>query len=135
VYSDHALARALDTRSFDGIQPVLAYDSACSYSVNINSRFATNLPHQLDTVKKISFTIDSLHVHDHIDRCMYLYSTNYRDGTGHFHASGCEQFWSEHNQGGPQTRQMTRGGRHDKHIQMIHDWNLKKVVGMGISIL
>jgi hypothetical protein len=135
AYSDFAFARALDTRSLEDIPVVLSYNCVCSYSVNAQSRFTTHLPRHALTVARTIFTIDSLHVHDHQDRCIYLYSTYYKEGVGHFHAVQVEQFWSENNQIGPQTRQMNLGNRHDKITQSCADSNLKKVTKIGTSTL
>jgi hypothetical protein len=115
----------------DDVELAIGYDSACSYSVKAYSRFQTNLPHQASTINRAVFTIDALHVNDHIDRCMYLYSASYKDCMGHFHGVGVEQYWSENNQLGPQTRQMNRGHRQDKIIMHHSDWNFKKITNIG----
>jgi hypothetical protein len=114
AYSDHALYRALSLQDTQDLPIVVSYDSACSYSVNILDRFAVNLPAHHQTISKARFAIDSLHVNDHIEKCMYMFLTSYMEGVGHFHGVGNEQFFSENNQAGPQTRQMNRGYRHDK---------------------
>lgn len=131
AYTDFGLARALDNRSLTDIPVILAYDCACSYSVNAHHRFEAHIPRHVDTITKMVFTIDSLHVHDHQDRCMYLYGTYYKDCIGHFTAVGTEQFWAENNQIASQARQMNPGHRHDKLTQSEADWNLKKVIRMG----
>jgi hypothetical protein len=133
AYSDFVLARALDLRSFEGIPVILSYDCVCSYSVNIKARFKQHLSRHSSTISEMIFTIDSLHVHDHQDRCVYRYSTYYQECVGHFHGVQVEQFWSENNQIGPQTRQMNPGNRHDKITQSCADWNLKKETKTGES--
>jgi hypothetical protein len=62
---------------------------------------------------------------------MYLYSAAYQEGTGHFHGVGTEQYWSENNQMGSQTRQMNPGHRHDKITEHHSDWNWKKTIRQG----
>jgi hypothetical protein len=132
AYTDFALARALSTHhSFDDIDINISYDSACSYSVNVQDRFKTHIPHLTELIGRARFSIDSLHVNDHIDKCMYLFSTSYQDCVGHFHGVGTEQYWSENNQMGPQTRQMNPGYRHDKIIEHHSDWNWKKTTRHG----
>jgi hypothetical protein len=128
AYTDFALARALDTRSLKDINLTIAYDCTCSYSVNIVERFATHLQRHTNTISKANFTIDSLHVHDHLDRCIYFFSTYYHDCMGHFTGVGAEQFWADNNQIGPQIRQMGGGSRQDKLTQNIRAWNFKKYI-------
>jgi hypothetical protein len=117
-------------RSLDGIRLVFAYDTNCSYSVHANTRFRAFFPHHANSIAEMLFTIDSLHVHNHLDRCIYKFGTYYQECTGHFHAVGTEQFWSENNQLGPQVRQMGPGYRQDKITQGDADWNHKKAIGL-----
>jgi hypothetical protein len=113
----------------------VSYDSACSYSINAKTRFGEHFPAQLkDYITRTRFTIDSLHVHDHIPKCMYLFSTNYQDGIGHFHGVGTEQYWAEQNQMCAQTRQMNPGYRHDRATSHHEDWNKKKTNRHGMYI-
>jgi hypothetical protein len=62
---------------------------------------------------------------------MYLYSASYQECAGHFHGVGTEQYWSENNQMGPQTRQMNPGHRHDQITEHHSDWNWKKTIKQG----
>jgi hypothetical protein len=118
-------------RLLDGLRCVFAYDTNCSYSVNACTRFQRFFPHHETTIADMLFTIDSLHVHNHLDPCIYKFGTYYQECTGHFHAVGTEQFWSENNQLGSQVRQMGPGYRQDKITQGDADWNHKKTVGLG----
>jgi hypothetical protein len=131
AYSDYGLAHALGARTLDSLPITIAYDSACSYSVNIASRFQQHLPDLHDVISRTRFAIDSLHVHDHIDKCMYNFSTEYMENTGHFHGVGVEQFWAVQNQSGPKTSQMNPGHRTDSITEDIEDWNWKKMVKIG----
>jgi hypothetical protein len=110
---------------------MIAYDSACSYAVNIKTRFSEHIPDLQDTISRTRFVIDSLHIHDHIDKCMYTHSTAYQEHSGHFHGVGVEQFWSVQNQSGPKTSQMNSGHRADSITGDIGDWNWKKTVRLG----
>ena len=112
----------------------IAYDSACSYSINIQSRFSNHFTKLKLIIAKSQFAIDSLHVNDHIEKCMYLFSTAYKDCMGHFHSVGTEQYLSENNQMGPQTRQMNKGHHQDKIMVHHSDWNWKKTVKIGMLI-
>jgi hypothetical protein len=118
-------------REMEKIPVAIAYDSVCSYSVNAKARFAENLPSYQDIISKAKWSIDSLHVNDHVEKCMYVFSTNYQIGMGHFHGVGNEQFFAENNQMGPQTQQMNPGSRHDKLTAHFEDWNQKKLMRLG----
>jgi hypothetical protein len=133
-YGDFALSRSLDLRPLDGLRHIFAYDTNCSYSVHVSTRFQTFFPHHATTIANMLYTIDSLHVHNHLDRCIYKYGTYYQECTGHFHAVGTEQFWSENNQLGSQVRQMGPGHRQDKITQGDADWNHKKLIKLGKSV-
>jgi hypothetical protein len=99
--------------------------------VNVGSRFAEHIPDLNDVISRTRFVIDSLHIHDHIDKCTYTYSTEYLENTGHFHGVGVEQFWSVQNQSGPKTSQMNPGHRMDSITEDIGDLNWKKTVRLG----
>lgn len=95
--------------------------------MNILHRFREHFPKSKDIIERTKFSIDALHINDHLDRCTYLYGACYQECTGHFHGVGTEQYWSENNQMGPQTRQMNPGHRHDKIINHHSEWNWKKM--------
>lgn len=135
AYSDFALARAFRSRDLNGVHLNVSYDSACSFIVNILSRFTDHISDMTDVIKRTRFSIDSLHIHNHLDKCMYLLAACYQSCSGHFHGVGTEQYWSENNQMGPQTRQMNPGHRHDKIIEHHGFWNWKKITRIGKYIL
>ena len=132
AYTDYALALASGSRELNGVDLNASYDSACSWEVKAGERFTrTELSHVKELVNRTRFSIDSLHINDHLDKCMYLLGACYQPGTGHFHGVGTEQFWSENNQMGNQTRQMNPGHRHDKISEHYSDWNWKKLIRLG----
>lgn len=127
AYVDYAYDRATKGRNLKGVDIKVAYDATCAWTAKISERFAKHFPETKELVDRSEFSIDALHINDHLDKCTYLYSAAYQDCTGHFHGVGTEQYWSENNQMGPQTRQMNPGHRHDKIISHHTDWNWKKV--------
>lgn len=135
AYVDYACVRATNGRDLRGIDVKIAYDAACAWCAKISERFAKHFPESKELMDRVQFSIDALHVNDHLDRCMYLYSAAYQDCVGHFHGVGTEQYWSENNQMGPQTRQMNPGHRHDKIISHHSDWNWKKIGKHGGCLL
>lgn len=120
-------------RILDGIYLFISYDSTCSLKVHIVERFEKHQPALASLVDRTIYSIDALHINDHIDKCTYLYGASYQECTGHFHGVGTEQYWAENNQMGPQTRQMNPGHRHDKIIGHHGDWNWKKIGKLGES--
>jgi len=131
AYTDYALALAFSRRHLDEIDIDISYDSACSFDVKAKDRFTAKHPDKLHLIQKARFSIDALHVIDHKDLCMYFYSAAYQVGSGHFHGSGTEQYWSENNQMAGQTKQMNSGNRHDKIIEHHNYWNWKKTTRTG----
>jgi hypothetical protein len=105
----------------EGLVLAVSYDSACSYSVNIVKRFKKNFPELADRISDTIFTIDHLHLQNHIDKCTDRFSSVYMDGLAHFPAIANEQYWAESNQIGAQTRQMNGGHRQDK-LTSHHDF-------------
>ena len=132
AYTDYAVARAFRSRVLTNVFIDLSYDSVCSWSVNAPTRFKEHIPDLSDLIQKTRFSIDALHVNDHQDRCMYLFSASYHIGSGHFHGVGTEQYWPENNQMAGQTRQMNPGHRHDKITEHHGEWNWKKMVRHGM---
>jgi hypothetical protein len=109
-----------------GLEINVAYDSACSYSIKVKQRFKEHLPNHYEQIEDARFIIDSLHIHNHLDKCMYFFSAAYHDAIGRFAGVGVEQYWAENNQMGPQTRQMNKGHRQDKITLHHSQWNWKK---------
>jgi len=126
VYTDYALARALGSLNLDNTYIFASYDSACSFEVKVLERWANKHPDVKHLLDRVQFSIDSLHVNDHQDKCIYLYGASYQECTGHFSGIGSEQYWSVNNLMGPQTRQMNPGHRHDKITEHHADWGWKK---------
>jgi hypothetical protein len=111
------------------------YDIACEYVVNLVSRFEKHFPDQLQSVKKMRWGVPALHVQGHQDSCTYLFGTAYMECVGHFHGETAEHYWPEANQLGPHVRQMNLGHRQDTIINHHGDWNHKKTMHLGMSLL
>ncbi|KAF9559482.1 hypothetical protein CPC08DRAFT_723823 [Agrocybe pediades] len=142
--TDYALARALRLNSdlCDPSKPytnsldfILSYDIACAYNINISKRFEERFPDLAPIIKRFRFLVPLVHIHNHKEDCMYLYSCAYSECAGHLHGETCEFEWPEVNQLAPQTRQMNEGVRQDAYIDLHGDWNMKKVVNMPTLLL
>ncbi|TEB13598.1 hypothetical protein FA13DRAFT_1805742 [Coprinellus micaceus] len=86
-----------------------------------------------DLVAKFEYCVPLVHVSNHKDNCLYLYSSAYRTGAGHFHGEQAEQVWPYSNQFGGQGRQMCNGNRQDLYIDLFNYWNFMKVVYYPLS--
>lgn len=119
---------------FDPNEPMpeicLSYDSGCSYCINLKTRFMTTFPELTDVVSKIHFCIPAMHIQNHQERCMYLYSTAYMEHAGHFHGETAEHQHPELNKLGGQVKQMNHGHRHDMLNSFHGAWNFSRTVTM-----
>lgn len=132
--TDLALAHTLHcTKHSKGSVPdqVLSYNSQCNYCVHLFNCFSQWFPDLVHLIWDMQFTILAMHVQNHLDMCMYLYASAYKECTGHFHEEGAEGIWAETNALGPAVRQMSNGHRQDVIIKMIMAWATRKVVNMG----
>ncbi|KAF9541334.1 hypothetical protein CPC08DRAFT_650609 [Agrocybe pediades] len=142
--TDYALARTLclnrdlcdpNKPFLDNVDFIFSYDISCAYNINITKRFQERFPDVAPAVKRFRFVVPLVHIHNHKENCMYLYSSSYTECAGHFHGETAEFEWPEVNQLAPQTRQMNEGARQDALIGLHGDWNLKKVVNMPSLLL
>jgi len=141
VNTDYALAHAIkqiraseepdDPDKFHtSCDNLFSYDISCGYSVNAVERFLNSFPEMVPRITELRWLIPVVHVHNHKDNCMYLFSSAYVPGAGHKQGETAEMTWAEFNQLGPQTRQMNNGHRQDTIIDHYGDWNWKKTANM-----
>ncbi|KJA14195.1 hypothetical protein HYPSUDRAFT_150698 [Hypholoma sublateritium FD-334 SS-4] len=138
--TDYALAMAIRQHNItelldESMDLKESYDINCGFSVNASSRFDANFPELAAVVKKMSWLIPLVHIQNHKNNCMYLFSSSYSKGAGHFHGETAEMVWAESNQLGAQTRQMNGGHRHDTIINATSDWNWKKIANMANALM
>lgn len=128
------LQRGLPTlEEMENLTGLFSYDIGCSYRVHALFRFLSRdeLRDVADLVAKFEYCVPLVHVSNHKDNCLYLYSSAYRTGAGHFHGEQAEQVWPYSNQFGGQGRQMCNGNRQDLYIDLFNYWNFMKVVLLG----
>ncbi|KAJ7815199.1 hypothetical protein B0H14DRAFT_3746508 [Mycena olivaceomarginata] len=125
--ADYALAMALRNRkprekfTFKFQAEIGDLDEAATYDI----------AYQLQSVKKMRWGVPALHVQGHQDSCTYLFGTAYMECVGHFHGETAEHYC----QLGPHVRQMNLGHRQDTIINHHGDWNHKKTMHLGMSLL
>lgn len=129
------MAEGLKQRDFDkGKVPsqTLSYDCQCKYCRHLIERMLRAFPSLSHLLKDFRFTIPAVHVHNHLDVCMWLFAAAYKECTGRFHGKTAEQIWAEFNLLGAATRQMTMGHRQDEIIKGITGWNLRKFMQISM---
>ncbi|KAK1230542.1 hypothetical protein PQX77_006367 [Marasmius sp. AFHP31] len=138
TYTDKAFAHAIshtrrdcNNSHFSSCDGCLAYDCNCQYCVNMRSRFEKTCPEILHIVRCLRFTIGPMHLPDHKDECMFLFSAAYMICMGEFNGDSGEQVWAMSNRLGPFTRQMNEGHRHDVISTWFLYWNWLKVTGIA----
>ncbi|KAF4609687.1 hypothetical protein D9613_012047 [Agrocybe pediades] len=114
---------------------IFSYDISCAYGIKMVQRFQERFPDLAATVEEFRFLVPLVHIHNHKENCMYLYSSTYTSNCGHFHGESAEFEWPEVNQLAPQARQMNNGSRQDVYNDLHGDWNHKKVVNMPTLLL
>jgi hypothetical protein len=76
--------------------------------------------------------IPKYHLAGHTDGCYAQYSLNNMPGVGRLDAEGCERAWADLNQASVSTSEKGPGFRIDSVNHSQHDWNWKKITGMGM---
>ncbi len=105
------------------------YDISYAYSINAVEHFCRLFLDMVSRVKEMWWLIPVVHVQNHKENCMYLYSSVYIPGAGHKQEIA-KMTWAEFNQLGPQVQQMNNGHRQDTIIDHYGDWNWKKTANM-----
>jgi len=93
-------------------------------------QFSKHFSEMVSHIKEMRWLIPIVHIQNHKDNCMYLFSSAYTNGAGHKHGETAEMTWVEFNQLGPQTWQMNNSYRQDTLINHFGDWNWKKTANM-----
>jgi hypothetical protein len=75
--------------------------------------------------------IPKYHLAGHTDSCYARFSLNNMPGVGHLDAEGCEHAWADLNQASRSTSEKGLGSRIDALNHCMHDWNWRKITGMG----
>ncbi|OAX31006.1 hypothetical protein K503DRAFT_704426, partial [Rhizopogon vinicolor AM-OR11-026] len=122
--------RCLDTLN-------ISYDIACQWHKHLWTRMS-RLPvdyHQDYVSKTIRFFVPKFHLPAHISKCQTTYSFNWSRWVGRTDGEAPERGWSNINPVASSTKEMGPGSRRDTLDDHFGDWNWKKVVGLGASLL
>src|SRR4051812_45491729 len=86
--TDYALARMLrlnrdlcdPSKPFlNNVDFLFSYDISCAYNINITKRFQERFPDLTPAVRRFRFVVPLVHIHNHKENCMYLYSSSYTE--------------------------------------------------------
>ncbi|KAG6819829.1 hypothetical protein H0H93_008178 [Arthromyces matolae] len=116
---------------------VVSYDIACQWHLNIRTRM-TKYPSELhlsNSISYISFLIPKFHLPAHIEDCNLLYSFNLAKGVGQTDGEAPERGWANINPLSQSTKEMGPGNRRDTIDDFFNDWNWKKIIKFGSTML
>ncbi|KAG1837469.1 hypothetical protein C8R48DRAFT_751632 [Suillus tomentosus] len=115
----------------------VSYDIACQWHKNLWARMST-IPSNLHLdhlTKSIRFFIPKFHLPAHILKCQTMFSFNFSKHVGRTDGEAPERGWSNINPIASSTKEMGPGSRRDTLDDHFGDWNWKKVVGLGVTLL
>lgn len=115
----------------------VSYDIACQWHKNLWARMkAFPQSHALDNLTKfIRFFVPKFHLPAHVAKCQTLFSFNFTRFVGRTDGEAPERGWSNINPVASSTKAMGPGCRRDTLDDHFGDWNWKKTVGLGASLL
>ncbi|KAG1724893.1 uncharacterized protein EDB91DRAFT_1087320 [Suillus paluster] len=85
--------------------------------------------------KVIHFFVPKFHLPAHVAKCQTIFSFNFTRFVGRTDGKAPERGWSNINPVAASTKNMGPGCRRDMLDDHFSDWNWKKVVGLGASLL
>ncbi|KAG2038608.1 hypothetical protein BDR03DRAFT_933485 [Suillus americanus] len=114
-----------------------SYDIACQWHKNLWARMKSfPQSHGLDYLSKvIRFFIPKFHLPTHIAKCQTIFSYNFMCFVGQTDGEAPERGWLNINPITLSTKAMGPGCHHDTLDDHFRDWNWKKTVGLGASLL
>lgn len=81
------------------------------------------------------FLVPKYHLAAHIAECQTSFSFNFTRGVGRTDGEGIERGWANTNRLASSTKEMGPGSRRDTLDDHFGDWNWKKTVGLGTSLI
>ncbi|TEB10416.1 hypothetical protein FA13DRAFT_1653193 [Coprinellus micaceus] len=116
---------------------IISYDIACQWSLNLLDRIR-----KIDTTSPllspdctIRFAVPKFHLPAHIPACRNKFAFMLTPGAGLGDGEAPERGWGEANPLGPATREMGPGTRRDTLDFNFGDYNWRKIIKLGSSLL
>ncbi|KAG1868741.1 hypothetical protein C8R48DRAFT_598239 [Suillus tomentosus] len=115
----------------------VSYDIACQWHKNLWSRMKSlsESYHISYLCVFIRFFVPKFHLPAHVNTCQTLFSFNFARFVGRTDGEAPERGWSNINPVASSTKAMGPGCRRDTLDDHFGDWNWKKVVGLGASLV
>ncbi|KAF8062351.1 hypothetical protein FPV67DRAFT_1563697 [Lyophyllum atratum] len=132
---DYLFWRSLFTSKLKMI--FVSYDIACQWSINLQRRMF-DLDHEFfmyNGETYIKFLVPKFHLPAHVAPCRTRYSFNWTPGVGRTDGEAPERGWAEANPLAASTKEMGPGSRRDTLDAHFGDYNWRKVVAMGATLL
>ncbi|KAG6847867.1 hypothetical protein H0H93_005344 [Arthromyces matolae] len=116
---------------------VVSYDIVCQWHLNLRTRML-QYPHHLhisSSILHVTFLIPKFHLPAHIEECNLLYSFNLTKGVARTDGEAPERGWANINPLAQSTKEMGPGNRRDTIDDFFNDWNWKKIIKFGPSMV
>jgi len=132
---DYAFASAL--RHSDAMVLKVSCDIACQWHKNLYKRMdKMPSPLQLNLCDRdLTFLVPKFHLPTHIPSCQWSFSFNWTKGVGQTDGEEPECGWANLNAAASSTKDMGPGHRQDTLDDYLGDWNWKKLIRLGLSLL
>ncbi|KAJ2913845.1 hypothetical protein MD484_g6552, partial [Candolleomyces efflorescens] len=116
---------------------LISYDIACQWYIHLFERIKSIDKDciLLRTDTTIRFVVPKFHLPAHIPACRDRFAFMITPGAGLGDGEAPERGWSETNALGPSTREMGPGSRSDTLDAHFGDYNWRKIVSLGSSLL
>jgi hypothetical protein len=115
----------------------MSYDIVCQWYLHLWERmlaFPQHLHIDLEG-KMVTFLVPKFHLPAHVEKCQTAFSFNLTQGVRRMDGKAPERGWSDINLLSPQTKQMGPASCRETIDDHFGDWNHKKVIGLGSSVL
>ncbi|KIK42783.1 hypothetical protein CY34DRAFT_58396, partial [Suillus luteus UH-Slu-Lm8-n1] len=135
VNMDYLFFSTLRNNGLDALN--VSYDIACQWHKNLWRRMES-LPesYHISYLRVfIRFFVPKFHLPAHVNKCQTMFSFNFTRFVGRTDGEAPERGWSNINPVASSTKAMGPGCRRDTLDDHFGDWNWKKVVGLGASLI
>ncbi|KAJ6518389.1 hypothetical protein DFH09DRAFT_1331989 [Mycena vulgaris] len=116
----------------------VSYDIACQWHINIWMRMRGYANEEImvdGTGKYMTFLVPKFHLPAHIEACNLCFSFNLTRYVGWTDGEAPERGWANANPLATNTKEMGPGSRRDTLNDHFNDWNYKKILGLGKTML
>ncbi|KAG6818228.1 hypothetical protein H0H93_006665 [Arthromyces matolae] len=116
---------------------IVSYDIACQWSINLRQRMF-DLDHDFLIFNKdvnVRFFVPKFHLPAHVVSCRTSFSFNYGLGVARTDGEAPERGWADIDPLSASTKEMGPGSRRDTLDSHFGDYNWRKVIGMGRTLL